>query len=112
MGHVRGTRGRYCRDLRIRWATHHSRSLYCLSLLPPFTLLERPPLGRVWHLVNAAAVGRGRDVLCQHQNGGGSRPKFSSFDSADGFYPLLGVVIPFRFIDGIMGTCQRYTTHG
>ena len=25
---------------------------------------------------------------------------------------LQAVVIPFRFIDGIMGTCQRYTTHG
>jgi hypothetical protein len=22
------------------------------------------------------------------------------------------VVIPFRFIDGIMRACQRYTTHG
>src|SRR5215218_7575358 len=24
----------------------------------------------------------------------------------------VNVLIPFRFIDGIMGTCQRYTTHG
>ena len=24
----------------------------------------------------------------------------------------ITLVIPFRFIDGIMGTCQRYTTHG
>gem|GEM_PF-4731184 len=23
----------------------------------------------------------------------------------------LGVVIPFRSVDGIMGSCQRYSTH-
>jgi len=25
---------------------------------------------------------------------------------------VLLFVIPFRFVDGIMGACQRYTTHG
>jgi hypothetical protein len=48
-------------------------------------------------------------VLCTLLNGAGFL--WDIFEPVP-LYDEIAHVIPFRFVDGIMGACQRYTTHG